>query len=118
MDKLCQDSGIKRHRTCVYTPQQNRVSERMNRTIADKIRCMLTETGMEKKFWAEAALTAVYLINMSPNVSLRFQIPEEVWSGSKVDYSHLRRFGCVAYVHRTIEKLGPRAVKGFFVGYP
>ena len=55
---------------------------------------------------------------MSPNASLRFQIPEEVWSGSKVDYSHLRWFGCVAYVHRTIEKLGPRAVKGFFMGYP
>ena len=73
---------------------------------------------MEKKLWAEAASTAVYLINMSPNVSLRFQIPEEVWSGSKVDYSHLRRLGCVAYVHRREDKLDPRAVKGFFVGYP
>ena len=108
MDKLCQDSGIKRHRTCVYTPQQNGVAERMNRTIADKIRCMLAETGLEKKFWAEAASTAVYLINRSPSASLRFQIPEEVWSGSKVDYSHLRRFGCVAYVHRTEDKLSPR----------
>ena len=73
---------------------------------------------MEKKFWAEAASTVVYLINRSPSASLGFQIPEEVWSGSKVDYSHPRRFGCVAYVHRTWDKLSLRAVKGFFVGYP
>ena len=46
MDKLCQDSWIKRHMTCVYTPQQNGVSERMNMTIADKIRCMLAEKRM------------------------------------------------------------------------
>ena len=44
MDKLCQDSWIKRHRTCVYTPQQNGVSERMNMKLADKVRCMLAET--------------------------------------------------------------------------
>ena len=87
-------------------------------TITDKIRCMLAESGMEKKLWADATSTTVYLINRSPNASLRFQIPEEVWSGSKVDYRHLRRFGCVAYVHRTEDKLGPRAVKEFFVGYP
>ncbi|KAG7559229.1 Ribonuclease H-like superfamily [Arabidopsis thaliana x Arabidopsis arenosa] len=118
MDKLCIDSGIKRHRTCTYTPQQNGVSERMNRTIADKIRCMLAETGMEKKFWAEAAATVVYLINRFPNASLKFKIPEEVWSGSKVDNSYLRRFGCVAYVHVQQDKMSPRAVKGIFMGYP
>ncbi|CAA7059578.1 unnamed protein product [Microthlaspi erraticum] len=37
-DDLCRKSGIKRHRTCTYTPQQNGVSERMNRTIMDKVR--------------------------------------------------------------------------------
>ena len=42
MDTLCKKAGIKRHRTCVYTPQQNGVSERMNRTIMEKVRCMLS----------------------------------------------------------------------------
>lgn len=110
MDKLCQSSGIKRHKTCTYTPQQNGAAERMNRTIADKIRCMLAESGLEKSFWAEAACTSVYLINRSPNASLKFKIPEEVWSGSKIDYGHLRRFGCVAYVHKVQDKISPRAV--------
>lgn len=79
---------------------------------------MLTEAGLEKKFWAEAASTAMYLINRTPNASLSFKIPEEVWSDSKVEYSHLRRLGCVAYVHTTQDKMSPRALKRIFMGYP
>ncbi|CAL9238502.1 unnamed protein product [Arabidopsis halleri] len=56
--------------------------------------------------------------SLSPNASLKFKIPEEVWSGSKVDYIYLRRFGCVAYVHIQQDKMSPRAVKGIFMGYP
>lgn len=84
----------------------------------DKVRCMLAETGLEEDFWAEAASTAVYLINRTPNSVLKFKLPEEIWSGSKPDLSHLRRFGCTAYVHKVQEKTKPRALKGVFVGYP
>ena len=81
MDQLCRESGIRRHKTCPYTPQQNGISERMNRTIMDKDRAMLSETGLDSSYWAEAASTAVYIINRSPNASIRFDIPEERWSG-------------------------------------
>ena len=118
MDKMCKKAGIRRHMSCTYIPQQNGVAERMNRTIADKVRCMLAESGLEKKFWAEAASTAVYLINRAPNASIEFKIPEEVWSGVKVEFSHLRRFGCVAYVHTVQDKMSLRALKGIFMGYP
>ena len=30
---------------------------------------------------------------------MEFRIPEEVWSGKKVKFSHLKVFGCVFYVH-------------------
>lgn len=117
-DELCRKSGLRRHRTCTYTPQQNGVSERMNRTIMDKVRSMLSETGLGQEFWAEATSTAVYLINRTPNSTIGFKLPEEVWSGRKPDLSHLRRFGCSAYVHTIQEKTSPRALKGTFVGYP
>lgn len=52
MDKLCKESGIKRHKTCPYTPQQNGVSERMNRTIMDRVRAMLNESGLDGSYWA------------------------------------------------------------------
>uniref|UniRef100_A0A1J3ITH4 Retrovirus-related Pol polyprotein from transposon TNT 1-94 n=1 Tax=Noccaea caerulescens TaxID=107243 RepID=A0A1J3ITH4_NOCCA len=117
-DDLCRRSGIKRHRTCTYTPQQNGVLERMNRTIMDKVRSMLAETGLGQEFWAEVTATAVYLINRTPNSTIGFQLPEERWSGQKPDLTHLRRFGCTAYVHTIQEKISPRAVKGTFLGYP
>ena len=116
-DDYCKKAEIKRHRTCTYTPQQNGVSERMNRTIMDKVRCMLAESGLDQSFWAEAAFTAIYLIIRSLNSTLEFRMPKEVWTGSKPDLGHLKMFVCSAYVHVT-EKTGPRAIKGVFVGYP
>ena len=79
---------------------------------------MLAEAGLEKKFWAEAASTTVYLINNTPSASIGFKIPEEVWSSVMVEFNHLRRFGCVAYVHKVQDKMSPRAIKGIFMGYP
>ena len=34
-DKFCQQEGIKRQLTVAYTPQQNGVAERMNRTLLE-----------------------------------------------------------------------------------
>lgn len=67
--------------TCSYTPQQNGVAERMNMTIMEKVRCLLSESGLEEKFWAEAAATSVYLINRTPSSANDFNIPEELWLG-------------------------------------
>ena len=30
---------------------------------------------------------------------MEFRLPEEVWSGKEVRFSHLKVFGCVSYVH-------------------
>lgn len=117
-DGFCKLEGVVRHRTCAYTPQQNGVAERMNRTIMDKVRSMLSESGLSKRFWAEAASTAVYVINRSPASAIEFEIPEKAWTGALPDLSNLRSFGCITYVHSDQGKLNPRAKKGVFVGYP
>ena len=83
----CRKLGIVRHYTIPYTPQQNGVAERMNRTIISKARCMLSNARMSKRFWAEAASTACYLINRSPSIPLDKKTPIEVWSGTPADYS-------------------------------
>lgn len=62
-DKFCKDAGVVRYRTCTYMPQQNDVVESLNRTIMKKVRSRLSENGLDKKFWAEAASTSIYLIN-------------------------------------------------------
>ena len=47
---LCKNSGVIHHFTSPYTPQQNGVSERKNRTIMEMARCMLFEKNLPKKF--------------------------------------------------------------------
>ena len=109
--------GIVRHHTILYTPQQNGVAERMNRTIISRARCMLSDARMSKRFWAEAANTACYLINRSPSIPLNKKTPVEVWSGTPADYSQLKVSGCTAYAHVDNVKLEPRAIKCPFLGY-
>jgi transposase InsO family protein len=48
---------IVRHHTVPHTPQQNYVAECMNGTIVSKARCILSNSGLSRKFWAEAAST-------------------------------------------------------------
>ena len=48
--KLCRDEGKERHFTVREIPQQNGVEERMNKTLLEKIRCMLSNARLPKNF--------------------------------------------------------------------
>ena len=39
---LCKKEGVVKHCTIRHTPQHNGVVERMNRTLMEKVRCMLS----------------------------------------------------------------------------
>lgn len=66
MANILKQSGIRHQTTVPYTPQQNGMAERMNRTIVEKARCMLFGDNLGISFWAEAVSTAVYSINRLP----------------------------------------------------
>ncbi|KAH9697805.1 Integrase catalytic domain-containing protein [Citrus sinensis] len=117
-DEYCQKHGITRHKTVRFTLQQNGLAERMNRPLIDKTRCPLINSKLPRSFWAEAVTTVCYLVNRSPSAALKFETPEEVWTGVPADYKHLRIFGCIAYLHVKQGKMDSRALKGVFVGYP
>ena len=112
--------GIRHERTVPKTPEQNGVAERMNRTLIETVRSMLTDAKLTHKFWAEALSTAVYLRNRSPTKAVEEKIPYEAWTGKKPTVSHLRVFGCDAYVHVPKDergKLDQKAKKYIFVSY-
>ena len=116
----CGRHGIRHEKTVPRTPQHNGVAERMNRTIMERVRSMISMAKLPKPFWGEAVRTACYLINRSPSVPLNFGIPEKVWSGKHPSYSHLRVFGCLAFVHVSKElrkKLDARSTLCIFIGY-
>nr|GFB19179.1 retrotransposon protein, putative, Ty1-copia subclass [Tanacetum cinerariifolium] len=60
------EHGIIAHRTPPYTPQNNRVSERRNRTLLDMVRYMMSQTTPQKSFWDYALETAARILNMVP----------------------------------------------------
>ena len=77
--------------------QQNGVSEeRLNWTLVETIRCMLADSRLPHKFWAEALSTAAYLLNRSPTKALHNKTPFEAWFGKQPNVNHLRVFGCSA----------------------
>lgn len=116
--KYLQSCGIRHQTTIPHCSEQNGVAERANRTIMDKARCMLQNAGLEKQYWAEAANTAVYLKNHSPSKAVMGTTPEEKWTSKKVNVSHLRTFGCIAYAMvDNMRKLDARSKKYIFVGY-
>ena len=113
---FCKKEGISQHFTVRDTPQQNGVAERMNRTLLEKVRCMLSNAGLGKQFWAEAVMYASHLINCLPSAALNGKTPLEVWSGKPInDYDTLHVFGSTAYYHVKESKLDPRAKKALFM---
>jgi transposase InsO family protein len=62
-EEYLEEEGIKHEFSAPYTPQQNSVVERKNRTLIDMARMMLREFKTPKRFWSEAVNTAYHAIN-------------------------------------------------------
>ena len=118
-NSFCKEHGIERQFSTPYTPQQNGVAERKNRTFFESARCMLQHSGFSNVFWVEAINTAAYVLNRAPTSAVKDKTPQEAWSGKKPTVQHFRVFGCIAYVHVPDEKctkLDPKSIKCIFLG--
>lgn len=113
-------NGIQHQVTNAYTPQQNGVAKRMNRTIVGRARCMIFDAELNDSYWAEACNMAVYVINRSVCAALVNKTPEEVWTGQKVDVSNLRIFGTpvmVSIPKQRRKKWDAKSTPMVFVGF-
>jgi transposase InsO family protein len=112
--------GIIRRTTVAYSPKQNGLAEQCNRTIVERIWTMLLDGNLSSSFWAEAAKTAAYLINISPATKLGGQTPREAFTNEKPWIAALHPFGCPAYAHIPKEKrkkLDTKTQKCVMIGY-
>src|SRR3984885_8291760 len=112
-------SGIIHETTAPYSPDQNGVAERANRTIMERVRAIIAEAKLDKRLWMDLTDTVVYLKNRSPTTAVA-TTPYELWHGTKPDLSHLRIIGSTAYVHVPKEKrvkLDTHSHKGIMIGY-
>ena len=96
--QFLKECGIRSEPTAAYSPQQNGVSERLNRTLVEAARSMISHAGLSKAYWAEAVATATYLRNRMVSSAIKSGItPYQLWYGKKPNLKHLRVFGCTVY---------------------
>jgi transposase InsO family protein len=112
--------GIVHQRSAAYTPEQNGVAERYNRTIIEKVRAMLNEFKLPNFLWGEAIQAATHIRNLMPQTASSTS-PYELIFNVKPSADHLRVFGCTVHVHvpkqKHKHKTDPVGRTGMFVGY-
>ena len=110
----------KKH-TVPYTPQQNGVVERKNKSLKEMASFMLHARSLLQKLWAEALNCANYIQHRSPHRFVKDQTLFEAWSDNKPEVTHFCIFGSQAWACIPSEKrkaLDPLSIACIFVFYP
>jgi hypothetical protein len=106
VEEYLEEEGIKHEFSAPYTPQQNGVVERKNKT--------------PERFWSEAVNTACHAINRLYLHRLLKKTAYELLTGNKPNVSYFRVFGSKCYIlvkRGRHSKFAPKAVEGFLLGY-
>ena len=101
-------------------PGHNGAAERLNRTLVENVRSILTDAQLPYRFWAEALSTAVFLRNRRSTSTVHGMMPFQAWSGKKPSMNNLRVFGCATCSHIPKDerrKLNLKARRCIFLGY-
>ncbi|KAK1618229.1 hypothetical protein QYE76_023746 [Lolium multiflorum] len=120
LDDFLGEEGIQHQYSSPYTPQQNGVAERKNRTLIEAARTMMMEYNSKYNFWAEAISTACHATNRLYFRKGLEKTPYEILTGNKPNVSYFKVFGCKCYVlvkDTRLSKFDSRAQEGIFVGY-
>jgi transposase InsO family protein len=87
VEEYCDDEGIKHEFSSTYTPQQNGVVGRKNKTLITLARAMLDDYGVSQRFWAEAINTTCLASNRVYLHRLLMKTPYELLIGRKPNIS-------------------------------
>ncbi|HEV7735828.1 MAG TPA: DDE-type integrase/transposase/recombinase [Chlamydiales bacterium] len=77
-EKYLRETGTRHQLTAPYSSFENGKSERQHRTIMDRARSILSQTGLKTSMWGECVLTSCYVRNRSPTSALRGKTPYEM----------------------------------------
>jgi hypothetical protein len=112
--------GIEHHVSCPHAYQQNGSAERKHMHIMEVGLALLAKASMPLKFWDEAFVTVVRLINVLPSRVIQMRTPIEMLFQQKPDYSSLKVFGSACWPNMrpyNPRKLAFRSTRCIFVGY-
>lgn len=120
LNNLLAQHGIKHEKSCTYTPQQNGRAERENRTLVEAARTLIHSKNLDKKFWAEAINTIVFVLNRVGLARNSNKTSFQLLYGKDFNINFLKTFGVEVSVHIPKEKrrkLDPKNKTGILVGY-
>ncbi|GJU59643.1 retrovirus-related pol polyprotein from transposon TNT 1-94 [Tanacetum coccineum] len=88
-----------------YTPEQNGVAERKNRTLIEATRTMLSGSIFSKQYWTEVVATACYTQNRSTNMKIHLKTPYEIFYhlgkfDEKANDGYLLRYSLISKAFR------------------
>ena len=86
---FCSQHGIIHQTTAPYSPQQNGVVERKNRTLKEMMNALLLSSGLPQNLWEEAILSANYILNRIPHKKTN-KSPYKLWKGRRPSYKYLK----------------------------
>ncbi|WVZ52943.1 hypothetical protein U9M48_003941 [Paspalum notatum var. saurae] len=119
-ENFYRDLGLEHQFSSPYTPPQNGVVERKNRTLVEMARMMLDEHTTPRRFWAEAVNTACYIANRIFLRAFLGKTSYELRFGRQPSVKHLRAFGCRCFVLKKaghLDQFESRCLDGIFLGY-
>lgn len=119
LKQFCEQNGIIHEYSAPYTPQQNGLAERKNRSLKDMMNAMLLSSGLPDNMWGEAVLSACYILNRLPHKKLD-KTPYELWKGFAPNFKFLKVWGCLSKVGLPLHKrsnIGSKTYDAIFVGY-
>jgi transposase InsO family protein len=104
IQNIFHEAGIQLHHMVPYTPQQNGVSERKNRSLKDMASCMLHAKSLRQRLWDEAINCATYIQIRSPHRYFKDKTPYKAWRGLKPEVTHFHIFSSRAWAKFPSEK--------------
>jgi hypothetical protein len=119
-ETFCHDLGLEHQFSSLYTPPQNGVMERKNRTLCEMAQTMLHEHRTLRRFWAEAVNTTCYVSNRIYLSVHKKKTGYELMHSLTPKMSHFHVFGCKCFILRKgkkLDKFEARSVDGIFSGY-
>jgi hypothetical protein len=119
--KTLKDTGISIKQSAPHTPQQNGHAERLMRTLMDKAQSMRLDACLPQSWWEFAVLHTTHVYNRMPLRRTKWETPYTNLHGEAPDISHLRVFGCGAYVHipkeTRVNALSPKSELMVYLGH-
>ncbi len=118
LKKFLGEQGITLELAETEAHQHNGTAERFNRTLQNRIRALLIDSGYPVTFWGWASDAATYLYNRTPHTANDNYTPYERFHNKRPNVKYLRMFGARVYtLLPRVRKLDRRAGKRYILGY-